>query len=372
LLVLELTRSPADAGLTRFAIGVPLLLFMLPAGAILDRLNRKRVMMVCEISRGLAQLSVAVAIWVSLITFPHILLAAAIFGTGYAFFEVGQRSALPRLVPPSQLPAAVTQNQAREYGGLILGQALGGILFGISRLLPFAVDALSYAVSLLTLLLIRTDFQHAPQPAASPSLRREITEGIAWLLRQPFIRLTALLSAANDLVVNALFLAVIVLAQRRGAPPAVVGITLSLMGFGGLLGAVFAPRLAARLSLRTIAVATMAVPMFLAPFLLVAPGAIWLGVIYAGMFVLIPAWHASINVRQLMIIPDGLQSRVQSGIFFIGLSGVPIGSLAVGLLLESFGGGITVAILTTVLLFATVLASVARVLRMPPESLSRA
>ncbi len=233
LLVLGLTASPAKAGLARFAATVPILLFMLPAGAILDRLNRKRVMLACEAARALAVGSIALALWISGLTFTQILIVAVISGTGYAFFEVAHRSALRQLVPVSQLPAAAAQNQAREYTGLIAGQALGGLLFGLSRPLPFITDAVSYFVSLGTLLFIRTEFQE--QRTVPPRrLHLEIAAGMAWLWRQPFLRTTALLSAGSDFVVNALYLAVIVAAQRRGASSALIGAILAFIGFGGL------------------------------------------------------------------------------------------------------------------------------------------
>jgi len=226
LLVLQLTASPAGT-LRRHGSTPP----RHPAGAILDRLNRKGVMLASEAARALAVGSIALALWISRLTFTQIVIVAVISGTGYAFFEVAQRSALRQLVPVSQLPAAAAQSQAREYTGLIAGQALGGLLFGLNRLLPFIADA-AYLVSLGTLLFIRTEFQD--QRTVPPRrLHLEITEGMAWLWRQPFLRTTALLSAWSDFVVNALYLAVIVTAQLRGASSALIGAILAFIGFGG-------------------------------------------------------------------------------------------------------------------------------------------
>src|SRR5439155_671489 len=89
----------------------------------------------------------------------QIVAVALVDGIGAAFFSVGERSALRRVVADEQLEAAMVRNQAREFGALLGGQPLGGVLFGLGRLVPFLFDAVSYLVSVVSLLLIRTPFQ---------------------------------------------------------------------------------------------------------------------------------------------------------------------------------------------------------------------
>lgn len=102
LLVLELTGSATDAGVVRFAGQLPLVLFMLPAGVLLDRTDRRRVMLVTEFVRAIAFGSIAVAIALGALAFVHIVVVAAVAGIGLAFFEIAQRAALRQLVPAEQ------------------------------------------------------------------------------------------------------------------------------------------------------------------------------------------------------------------------------------------------------------------------------
>jgi MFS family permease len=159
LLVLALTHSPAKAGLTGFCVTVPWLLFTLPAGALVDRWDRKRVMIAADAGRALALASVALALWLDRLTFVQILIAATIEGTLFVFFFVGERAALRNVVPAEQMTTAMAQNEARFFGASLVGSPIGGALFGLGRAVPFLVDAISYLASTVGLLLIRKQFQ---------------------------------------------------------------------------------------------------------------------------------------------------------------------------------------------------------------------
>jgi hypothetical protein len=202
-------------------------------GAILDRTNRKRVMVACDVVRGLAAASIVLALWRGRLTFGLILVTSVIGGIAFPFFSVGERASIRQLVARPHLPAAIAQISAREYTGLVAGQSLGGVLFGLGRALPFAADAISDVVSVITLLLVRTPFQEE-RIAARRHLLAEVREGLAWTWRHAFVRTTALLSAGLDSVTNAVYLAVIVAAQRRGASAAEVGLLLGFIGLAGV------------------------------------------------------------------------------------------------------------------------------------------
>jgi MFS family permease len=111
LLVLAITGSPAKAGIVGFAETLPLLLLTLPAGALVDRWDRKRVMIVADTGRCLALQSVVVALAVHELTFAQIVVVALVDGVGFVFFNVGERSALRTVVADDQLSAALTRNQ---------------------------------------------------------------------------------------------------------------------------------------------------------------------------------------------------------------------------------------------------------------------
>ncbi len=147
LLVLAQTRSPAKAGVVGFAQTLPYLLFFLPAGALVDRWDRKRVMLVADAGRALAFASLPVALALDRLTFAQIVAVAFLEGSLFVFFMLSESAALPQVVPAEQIPAAIASNQARVQGADLAGQPLGGFLFGVSRMLPFVADAVSYALS---------------------------------------------------------------------------------------------------------------------------------------------------------------------------------------------------------------------------------
>jgi len=349
-----------------FAFTLPMVLLTLPAGAILDRVDRKRVMLACEAGRGLAVASLAFGIWAGWLTFAQVLVVAVVDGIAYPFFRVGERSALRHLVSAPQLPAAMAQLSAREFTGLAAGQTLGGLLFGLGRLLPFVADAFSYLMSLVSLLLIRGQFNER-RSGVPRALHREIGEGLAWAWRHRFVRTTALLSAGLVSVTNALYLAVIVAALRRGATPAIVGVMLGFMGLAGVAGSLVATRLATALSLRQVAIVTLGVWTLLTPSLALAPSPLLIGAILGVMFVFHPAWDASIGAWQVRAVPRHLLSRVQSAIVLIVLGTVPAAQLLTGLLVQAIGPDPTILLLAAGLLLVLAAAVVSGPLRRPPD-----
>ena len=142
-----------------FAQSLPYMLFYLPAGALVDRWDRKRdhardrrrtQRSRSEVNRR-SQLAARDAF-----ALAHVIVVVAfVEGTLFVFFSLSESAALPQVVAKEQLSTAVAQNQARIQGARTSsGQPLGGALFGISRLLPFAADAISYAMSFISLLFV--------------------------------------------------------------------------------------------------------------------------------------------------------------------------------------------------------------------------
>ena len=330
-----MTHSPAKAGIAEFASALPILVLTLPAGALVDRWDRKRLLIVCDTIRTVAYASLAAAIATGHVWFAHILAVVAIDGCGFVFFTVAERSAVKYVVHDVQLPDAIARNQARQYAALLGGQPLGGVLYSLGRAVPFVFDAVSYAVSVVSLGLLRARLQ-GERTVAPRRLLHEVREGIAFFWRQPFVRTTSFLVMGSDFTLNALYLVVIVLARERGASPALIGFMFGLMGVSGIAGAIIAPRVVRLLSTRAVVGATMTAEALLVP-LLFLPGRVTPGVVYAGMFLLHPAWGSVVMAYRLRVAPDELVGRVQSVATLMALGPVPFGFLGVGFALEAFG-----------------------------------
>ena len=364
LLVLARTHSPAKAGIAEFAGALPLFVLTLPAGALVDRWNRKRLLIVCDAIRCVVYVTLALALAADRVWFGHILAVVLVDGCGYVFFGVAERSSLRHVVADEHLPAALARNQARDYGALLGGPPLGGLLYSLGRAVPFVFDAVSYAVSVVSLSFLRARLQGEREPA-TPHLLREVREGLAWFWREPFIRTTSLLITGSDLVANALWLVVIVLARERGASAALVGGLFGFLGVGGLLGALVAPRLAGRFSPRVVVTVTMWLQAVLVP-LLFLPGAVTAGVVYGAMFLLHPTWNAVVGGYRIRATPDELLGRVQSVATLLSLGSVPFAFLLVGFLLQGFGTTPTVLALAAVMAVVAVAAAVSPAIRSAP------
>jgi len=240
LLVLAMTHSAAKAGVVGFAQTLPFLLLYLPAGAVIDRWDRKRIMLACDAGRAAALGSIAVTAALGWLSMAQVVVAALIEGSLFVLFDLAEGAALPQLVTKQQVPAAVAQNQAKTQGADLVGQPLGGVLFSAARLLPFGVDAVTYLVSFAALLFIRRPFQQ-PRAAQPTRLKAEIAEGLLRVWRQPFLRAAVGVIGGVNLVFNALTLVLIVRAKQLGASPALIGVMFAFVGVGGLLGSFVAP-----------------------------------------------------------------------------------------------------------------------------------
>jgi predicted MFS family arabinose efflux permease len=367
LLVLAVTGSPADAGIVGFAATIPYLVLQLPAGVLVDRVDRRRAMILCDAGRlaVLAGLAAAVATGHA----PLWLIAAAALAEGCltVVFNLAELSAIQLLVPSEQLEPALAQNEARVRGAGLLGQPLGGALFGVGRAVPFAGDAISYAVSLLALAAIRR-----PLVAQEAGERRhpwaEMAEGLRWLWHQPFLRSTTLIVAGSNGLFQATTLAVIVVAKAHGASPAVVGLILAGWGVGGLAGAGAAAWLGRRLPAAAVVIGANWVWAALLPLVALAPRPLAIGTAGAGMAFVGPAWNVVLGSLEMRLTPPALLGRVQAVQMTAAFGAIPLGSLAGGFLLDLLGPADAVWALAGCMLAVAVVATLTPSVRRPPLS----
>lgn len=366
LLVLALTNSPAQAGFVAAARTVPYLLFALPAGALIDRWDRKLTMIVCSAGSAASLASVAVAYALGLLTIPQIVLVSFVEGTFAVVFGLAETSALPHVVPRAQLPTAVAQQQMQYSVGGIIGPPLGGALYSASPLLPFVLDAASYAVSSLSLTAIRARFAGA-RTAAGQSLRGEIAEGVRWLWRHPLIRFMAFLTGTINFSLSGYLLIVIVLATQQGLSSAATGAIFAGAGVGGVLGAFLAPWVQRRLTFgqAIIGLSWCFTALLLLFSVAVSPALIM--ALLAAISLVGPSYDTVQLSYRLALIPDALQGRVNSVFRLVAQGMAPLGLALTGLLLEHAGVVATVLVLGAVLAIIALLATFNRHVRDAPD-----
>jgi MFS family permease len=337
LLVLATTHSPAKAGLVGFANQVPVLAFYLPAGLLVDRHDRRAIMIMSSIAGGLAMASVPIAIALGRLPFGQILVVAFIAGVRQVLYSVAEQGALPLVVAPDQLGEAVTGNQARGEAALLAGPPLGGLLFGLARAVPFAVDAVSYLFSAVGARLVRTPLQEPRVAERTAGAWTEITEAMRWFWSQPFLRASALAVAATNFTVVAEELVLIIRAREHGASPAAVGVMLALIGLGGLIGAVIASQITRRVRSQVIVIGLFWIETALLLPLTLTHNPYLLGTIVGVAALGSPAWNAVVVGARLSLTPDRLRGRVISAARLISGSLLAVGPLSAGVLSQTIG-----------------------------------
>lgn len=348
LLILAITKSPLVAGVAGALRSLPYVVLSLPVGALIDRWDRKRVMILCDTGRAVALGSIPVALALGRLSVAQIYAVSLVEGALFVFFNLAEVACLPRVVPTEQLPAATAQNQATEATAALVGPSLAGVLYSASHALPFLADAVSYAVSVVSLFFIRAEFQ-GERSRTHRRLWSEIGEGLAWLWRQPLIRYIAFLTGGWNFVSAGDILIIIVLAQHLGATPLVIGLLFAIGGIGGIVGSVIAPRLQRRLSFAQAIIGSVWISALLWPLYIVAPNPFVLGAIEAVRFTAGPLYNVVQFSYRLSLIPDELQGRVNSVFRLLAFGFQPLGLAITGYLLQTLGPAVTVAVFSAVM-----------------------
>ncbi len=243
LLVLSLTGSGVAAGWACFAATAPSVLFYLPAGALVDRRNTRRVMLTCESLRGAAILSVVMLLALGRLNVLLLICLAIVEEILEVFSNLAERRVARSLVDPAEAASALAQSEARTHIVVMLGRPIGAVLFGVQRILPFLADAATFAVSVATLLPIRSQRPGNYEAKGNPDLPHEINEGFSWLRKNPFAFHALWRTAGTTFIFQALVIIFLGEAYEQHLHGAVVGIVLAASGLGGVLGSMITARL---------------------------------------------------------------------------------------------------------------------------------
>jgi MFS family permease len=316
---------------------LPFLLVGLPAGAWVDRMRRRRVLLVADIGRLVALGSIPIASAVGSITLVHLFIVAFVTGVFTVFFDVAYQSYLPELVDRRQLVDGNAKLAASESTAHVVGPGLGGALINwVGASTAVVADALSYALSFLCLIGIRTPAE-VPERGDNPtSLVTDIREGLRFVWHEHRIRAVAFCTATANLF-GAMGGAVLLLLMTRvlGFSGGKIGLIFACGGLGALLGAVTAPWLARRfgvgrailVSIGLAGVGPVLVPLArgsLAPMML----ALAIGLEGGGGV----AYNINqVSVRQA-ICPRRLQGRMNASVRFLVWGTLPVGGFMGGAL----------------------------------------
>ncbi len=351
ILVLALTGSGFAMGIVGVLSTLPDLLVGLPAGAFADRWDRRRMMFSADLGRALLTALVPLSVWLGGPTLAVILAVAFPLNVLRVLWLAAWTAAVPGLVGREQVPRGSAIFEAVFTLGWIVGPALAGLLAGTIGPGPtIALDAASFVVSAVSILLVRRSLRPAARPEPT-HLLADVREGIRFLARQPTLRAVVALWTTTSVISAGLTVALIFYVTRdRELNAAVVGAVLSAFAVGNLAGSLIAARRAPRAvgPVMLSGMAGMGATLVLsvgAPVPVIVVMALLAGVLNAQV------WVAYVSIRT-QLSPDAMLGRVGATARTLSVGLMPIGSLAAGLALDAVGGGVTLAVMGAGLVIA--------------------
>ncbi len=382
-----LNASTFEIALLNVVEMLPFLLIGLVAGVWVDRLRRRPILIAGDLGRAALLATIPLAFLLNVLTILQLYVVGAAVGVLTVFFDVAYQSYLPSLVERDQLQEGNAKLETSRAGAQVVGPGLAGVLIGIVRA-PFAValDALSFLGSGLFILSIRRPepppdaFLTAGEPR--PGFRAEMTEGLRWVLGNPFLRSIAASTGSSNLFSSIAFSVMLVFAVRvMGMNAEEIGLAFSVGSIGALLGAITANRVSEHLGVGPTIVLFSAIGgpptiiFALAPAGTAQPVLVGLVALigFLGGLASVVYNVAQVSFRQA-ITPARLQGRMNATMRWIVWGTMPIGGIIGGLMGTFIGVRETILLggIGGSLVFLPVLFSPVRGIRTMPAPLEEA
>jgi MFS family permease len=351
LLATSVTTDPRAIAGVAIAERIPWLVFILPGGAWADRLDRRVLRLRLDTARAGVMVGLATVIALDRVSIAVIYGVAALLASAEAVVDSSSMALVPATVDRRDLERAGSRLTSTELvtNGLI-GPPLGGLLFGLAVVAPFAVDAASFAAAAATIALLSGTYRPAANPGHAEPMWGQIGEGFRWLWRRPALRNLALISTAlglSEFVGAAVF--VLFATQTLGLSGAEYGLLLVPGALGGLLGSWLSPRLV-RAPLRFVLATSIAVSAAATLLTAVTSWPVLVAVLGGVASAAVVVWNVLTVALRQRLIPDHLLGRVGASYRFLVYIGMPFGALLGGLLADAYGIRAALAVAGTALL----------------------
>jgi MFS family permease len=337
LLAATLTRDPVlVAGLTSLAF-LPWLLFALPAGAVVDRVDRKRAMAAANAVRALALVGLAVTVLTGTASLVVLYVVAFAVGVAETVYDSAARAMLPQVVARDQLDRGNgLLTTAEEASQGFLGAPLGSVLFALAVAAPLFTTAGGFLLAAVLVVGIAGTHRPVRRDGPRATIRRDVAEGVGWLWRHRFLRGLTLVSASTSLtqsMTTGVFVLFALDTLRIGE--AGYGLLLTASGVGAVVGGLVAAPLAGRIGRTATLVAGSALAALSLTAMAYTEDGVVAGVLFATGTVGVLFWNVlTMSLRQALI-PEALFGRVQGGYRTLVWGGIPLGALAGGVLADA-------------------------------------
>lgn len=339
LLAATLTRDPVLVAGLAFAHGLPWLLFTLVSGALVDRLDRRRIMWTADAVRTTMIGLLGLAVYAGLANLPLLYAVFFVLGTAETLFDNASQAILPAVVDREKLEKA----NGRLFGGQLVanefaGPPLGGFLFAAAAAAPFLLDAGTFAAAAALVLAMRGSFR--PERAERPrtTMRAEIFEGLRWLWGQPLLRTLAVMLGIMN-AVHAAYTSIFVLFAQDilGLGEVGYGILLTSGAVGGLIGSLAADRIIVLFGHGRTLLGSVLLSAATLGGTAVIENAFAIGGLFVLIGICVVVWNViTVSLRQA-VIPENLFGRVNSVYRLLGWGAIPIGALLGGFLARGLG-----------------------------------
>ncbi|MEV1043662.1 MFS transporter [Streptomyces sp. NPDC049916] len=372
LLILKDTGSPVQAGTVGTVSVCAVLITMLPGGVMADRIERRRLMRLCDVGSLLAVAALAVAVWNGRAPMALVLpvaIAGAVINSVYAPAAFGL---LRAVVPPDQLGTATARLQARTSTTRLVGPLIGGALFGLHEALPFTAQFLGLLLSTVCVTLVRTR-SAARTRAGSVFSRAELTAGLGFIWNLRYLRTVLLIFGLGmNFAFGALTFTALAVFSEGGESGLGGGFVITCVSAGALAGALLAPRLAPDRHVRALLLVTCWSCVLTAGVLAWISSPLVAGVLCAVAMCLSTLASIGFLSTLLIVTPEDRIGRVQSAASFLSSVVQPFGPLAGGALLAALGAGPAFGVIGCVLAVSAAVLTLAPSVRAgaapPPET----
>jgi MFS family permease len=359
LVVLWSTNSPTLTSYVAFAALLPYLVTQLPAGVLVDRWDRRRVMIGCDLARVLLIAVATVTVAMGHVWVPVLMVIAFLEGSLTEMYVIAERASVFTVVSEEQLGTAIGANEARGEAAGLIGQPIGTFLFSAVRWLPFAATAVAHLISLTTLLFIKRDLQGDRTNENTPRIMEGLKEGFGFVRSQKYLSRALGLIAISNLLFQVLALGLLVIVLDDGGSPSTVGYILAASGVGGMLGALTSNLYMRWIGIRRIFMGVNVIWTVLMTSIAFTQNTFALAAIFCLIMYGAGVANVAGIVYTMKITPEHLQGRVGSIATLLASGANAIGALAAGMILQALGVHSTMLLVGGAMFVTAVLAILA-------------
>lgn len=371
-LILDLTHSAQAVGVLGFCLYSPYAVLGLIGGALADRVDRQRMMMVTQTLMAFCAVALTVVTWLKVDAVWVIDVIAAVRGTVMVFNNPSRQALMVQLVGRAELQNAIALNSSINNGARIIGPGIAGLLiasFGIT--ICFAINAVSFIAVLFALATMRrSEFHGEGFTRKREPLLRSIVEGLRYAKRTKTVAIVLTMLLMNStLAINFNVLLPVLARQTLHGGPETYGLIASVFGLGAFIGALISAsrgRSSRRWLLRAVG------GFGLAQLFLATQATLWtviLGLLACGICYTI--YTSQTNATVQLATPGFLQGRVGGLYNYVFIATGPVGSLLAGWLCQISGSALAFGLGGTVVLGMTLFGLLTAPWPMPTRSRSR-